>query len=364
MARARAVSAAPVAACWPVLALCALAVFGGAAGCARDAAARERRRGAVQEAMKQVLSRRLAEWRTAAESLQRAAPVPAGRGWDTVADAQSLAAMRGEWARGRTAYERIEGAVAPLFPESDVATDSRYEGFLVKLGSVGDPAPFDGQGVVGMHAIERILWADAIPPEVARFERALPGYRSPAFPADAAQARAFKNDLVGRLVDDIRTLGAQLAPLELDVAFAFRGLFDLAVEQKEKVVKAATGEEESRYAQATMRDLRANLNGCREVYEIFRPWVLGTRGGDAVDASVTAAFGRVEVAYGAVPGDAFPQPPATWSALQPSVGDRATAFGRLYTTVERETDTDVPGSLVAALATVAAHLELPAALLR
>jgi iron uptake system component EfeO len=335
-----------------------------AAGCFRDAGAAERRRVEVQTKMKQLLSTRLSEWKAASTALRDAAPITSGRGWDARQDAVALAAMRKAWTDGRTAYELVEGAIAPLFPESDVATDARYDAFSSTLGHAGDPDPFDGEGVIGMHAIERVLWADAVPPPVIKFEQGLPGYRRPSFPATEAQARAFKERLVGRLVADVDKLVAELAPLELDLAFAFRGLLDLAAEQKEKVVKAATGEEESRYAQATMRDLRANLRGCREAYEIFRPWLLAARGGGAVDQQVTAAFGRLDASYAAVKGDAFPHPPTSWSSLNPAASDRGTAFGRLFSVVEKETDPAVKDSLVAALGGVAEKLDLPAAILR
>jgi iron uptake system component EfeO len=346
-----------------LLAIVGLELFCGA-GCVRRARAPEQQRTDVQEKMKRLIDTRLAEWQTASVALQQAAPLPAGRGWDAHADAPAIAAMRAAWARGRTAYELVEGAVAPLFPESDLATDARYEYFLAPLGSAGDPDPFDARGVVGMHAIERVLWANAIPPDVVAFESVLPGFRKAAFPATAAEARAFKQDLVGRVVTDVRALGADLATLEIDVAFAFRGLVDLALEQKEKVDKAATGEEESRYAQATMRDLRANMRGCRDAYDVFRPWVLATHGGDAVDARVTGALARLDDAYAAVAGDAIPRPPTTWSSLNPRAGDRDTAFGRLFTAVEHETNPQGPQSLVTALGAVADQLELPRALFR
>jgi iron uptake system component EfeO len=342
----------------------ALALGALAGACERAAAKRQRRVSEVQDGMKRLITARLAEWDAAVAALQAAAPVSAGRGWDARLDARALDEMRAAWTRGRIAYERVEGAVAPLFPESDVATDARYEMFLAAALGTGDPSPFDGEGVVGMHAIERILWADAVPAEVSAFERALAGYRAPAFPATEAEARAFKRDLVGRVVADVRQLGRDLGPVELDVAFAFRGLIDLALEQKEKVDKAATGEEESRYAQATMRDLRANMQGCREAYDVFRPWVLATTGGPAVDAKVAAAFARLEAAYRAIAGDAIPRPPATWSALEPSPTDRATPFGILFTAVERESNPELPGGLVASLGEVADVLPLPRALLR
>jgi iron uptake system component EfeO len=83
--------------------------------------------------------------------------------------------MRAAWHRGRTAYELIEGAIAPLFPESDTATDARYDDYLAHLGADGDADAFDAPGVIGMHALERISWADQIPAEVSSFERGLSG---------------------------------------------------------------------------------------------------------------------------------------------------------------------------------------------
>jgi iron uptake system component EfeO len=331
-------------------------------GCGREPG-RDRRQAEVQSGIKLMIAARLADWQTAVEALQQAAP-EGDRGWDLVADAPALGDMREAWARGRLAYELVEGLIAPLFPESDVAADSRYETFVTEIGKAGDLDPFDDRGVVGMHAIERILWADAIPSAVIAFEKGLPGYRQPGFPATAAAARAFKGQLVGRLAREIRELSANLGPVELDVAFAFRGLIDLALEQKEKVDKAATGEEESRYAQATMRDLRANTRGCRLTYEIFRPWLLTVLGGSQTDRDVLAAFARLEASYAEVPGDSIPVPPPTWSALAPSAADRVTPFGRLFSAVERESDDETPGSLVAMLGAVANQLELPKGVLR
>ena len=52
----------------------------------------------------------------------------------------------------------------------------------------------------------------------------------------------------------------------LDVTQAFGGLVDLMNEQQEKVNKASSGEEESRYSQRTMDDLRENLLGTTNIY--------------------------------------------------------------------------------------------------
>src|SRR6188768_82268 len=230
------------------------------AGCGKgDDQAQQAR---VERGMKAWLGVELRHFRDAAADLQRAAPTPSGRGWNAVEDAQAIQQMKEAWGRARQAYELVEGAVAPIFPDSDTATDARYDDFLVHLGEAGDPEPFDDHGVVGMHAIERVLWADSVPRETLAFESRLPGYRAAAFPATEAEARSFKDQLAAKLVTDIEQLERQLSPVELDVAFAFRGLIDLTNEQLEKVDRAATGREESRYAQATLRDLRANLQGC------------------------------------------------------------------------------------------------------
>src|SRR5262249_10954252 len=112
------------------------------------------------------LLREVEDLQAAAEALQKAAPGPSGRGWDVKQDQSAVAAMRAAWGDARTAYEHIEGALAPLFPEIDFAIDARYDDFLTRIGPKGDSDPFDGEGVTGMHAVERILWADEIPARV------------------------------------------------------------------------------------------------------------------------------------------------------------------------------------------------------
>jgi iron uptake system component EfeO len=326
--------------------------------------AEERERAGVERLIKRFIREEIETWLAASRDLAEAAPLPKGRGWDAARDGESLASMKRHWGRARYAYERIEGAMAPMFPESDVATDARYDDFLLTIGPGGDTNAFDDQGVVGTHAVERILWADSAPPEVVKFERGIPGYRPAEFPPTEADARAFKLSLAHRLVSDIEKLRAEFEPLSLDLAFAFRGTIDLAAEQIEKVDRAATGQEESRYAQATMRDLRANREGCLRAYETFRPWLLSKKNGLAVDGGVMTAFARLERAYAEVPGDAIPRPPATWSSVQTTREDLATPFGRLFTTVKRESDESVPGSLKKSLLEVAGVLELPLVVLK
>src|SRR6478609_431091 len=213
------------------LALCALSLITLVSCSKGDDQAQQAR---VERGMKAWLALELQHFRDAAAELQRAAPTPHGRGWSAVADADAISRMKAAWGRARQAYELVEGAVAPMFPDSDTATDARYDDFMAALGASGDAEPFDDRGVVGVHAIERVLWADSVPREAVEFESRLPGYRPAAFPATEADARDFKDKLAAKMVADIAQLERQLSPLELDIAFAFRGLIDLTNEQMEK----------------------------------------------------------------------------------------------------------------------------------
>ncbi len=287
----------------------------------------------------------------AVSDLKDAAPTPADRGWDKTLDAAAIASMRAAWIRARTAYEHIEGALAPLFPDIDTAIDARYDDFLADLTAQGgDAYLFDDAGVTGMHAVERILFSDTIPARVTEFEKSLPGYVAAAIPATAQEAADFKNKLCSKLVADTKTLLGEWTPAKIDVAVAYSGLVSLVEEQREKVVKAATGEEESRYAQRTMTDLRDNLAGTKTVYAIFQPWLLTkTNGGADLDRAVLTGLAALETAYAGVAGDAIPEPPATWSAENPSAADLATPFGQLYSSVTLQVDRANTGSVVARL---------------
>lgn len=290
--------------------------------------------------------------KSAAQALKSAAPVPQGRGWDATMDAAAIASMKSRWAEARTAYEHIEGAVAPLFPNIDAAIDERYDGFLEGLVPTGDQNLFDGQGVTGMHAVERILWSDSIPAGVVQLESALPGYKAAAFPSTEAEARDFKEKLATQLIADVQTLESQWSPAKIDLAGAYQGLKDLMNEQREKVNNAANNLEESRYSQRTMRDLRDNLDGTKTIYALFARWIVTKKSpdadhdGDKVDLRIRAGFDLVAAAYAEVPGDAIPAPPSTWSAELPSEADLQTPFGRLYVKVRDATDPTRHGSVV------------------
>jgi iron uptake system component EfeO len=337
---------------------------GGAAGGSARADA-EYREQAVS-AMHDALLADVQTMRAAVVDLAAAAPTPSDRGWDVEKDAAAIQAMRASWIRARTAYERVEGALAPLFPDLDFSIDARYDDFMTVLGAQGgDHDLFDREGVTGMHAIERVIFADRIPPRVITFERSLPGYAPAAFPATAEQAAAFQSQLCERLIEDIEMLEQQWTPTNIHVAIAYQGLVLLVQEQREKVRKAASNEEESRYSQRTMADLRDNLAGAKAVYALFRPWILSrssaddpARDGATIDAKIEAGFRALSAAYDRVSGAAIPEPPPTWSAESPSAADLQSPFGLLYTAVNEAVDPTIADSMVAQMNAAAAMLGL------
>lgn len=310
----------------------------------------------VVAAMHDSIGADLADLIQAARDLQVAAPAHA---WSASGDAAAIAAMREAWKRGRIAYEHVEGATAPIFGDLDVTLDARYDDYLVITGPAGDTNLFDATGVTGMHGIERILYAPDIRPEVIAFESSLPGYRPAAFPATANEAVAFKTVLVQKLIDDATRLHDEWRPAAIDIGAAYQGLVGLMNEQKEKVNLAATGEEESRYADVTLFDLRNNLDGTRRVYAQFQPWIRSHAMGAETDARIEAHFQALAALYASTPGDALPAVPADWSADQPTAANLATPFGMLWKTVHDAVDPTASGSVVSEMNQVATMLGFP-----
>ncbi len=330
---------------WCVALACASAVgCGSSDGAPRDVA-RGARAAEAARAVKAYVSSNLDELVSATVDLRAHAPIPDADGWNAVDDAAAVAAMRSSWKQARLAYERIEGAIAVLFPEIDRYTDERYDAFL---GEGTDTDLFDGEGVTGVHAVERILFSDVTPPQVIAFESKLAGYVQARFPKTEAEARGFRDDLLGRLVSDVTKMRDDFAPLELDLAAALYGVMGSMTEQVEKMNRASLGAEESRYAQFTLADMRANVEGGETLYAAFRPWLGDSARGRALDTAVLAGFGRLDVAYGKLAGDALPTKPDSWSKA-PSAPDRETPFGALWVVVQREGDRTDPASLASSM---------------
>jgi iron uptake system component EfeO len=300
----------------------------------------------VTLAVKAYLDAEMAALEAAARALQAAAPAPDADGWSAAADPAALRAMRVQWGRMRDAYEHIEAATTVLFPETDVAIDGRYETFAE---GGADRDPFDGHGVTGMHAIERVLWADEVPAAVRAFEASLREgtvYVPARFPGDAREAAAFRDGLVGRLVDDVAAMRREFRPLALDPAAAYRGVVASMREQGEKVDLAATAEEESRYARRTLADMRANLDGGAAIFGLFRPWLRDAGEGALADA-IDARLRQLRRRYDSLPGDALPAVPDGWNPDAPTPAQRATPYGALRAALLAEADPDRAGSLAA-----------------
>ena len=291
---------------------------------------------------------------TAASELCAAAPTHA---W-SAADATAIAAMKTAWKKSRPAYEHVEGAIAVLYPELDVTIDQRYDGFLE---NATDAALFDDQVVTGNHAIERILFSETIPSFVVSFEREAlgPKYAKAAYPATDAEANDFKTKLCARWATETAQMRDDFAPLALDPAAAYRGVIGSMGEQLEKVKKAASGEEESRYAQFTLADMRANLEAGEHTYLSFRPWLIAKSAGGDTPAMVDAAFARIDALYASYPGDSIPQPPSTWSSINPTDADKKTPFGQLFMGLKAEADDVADTSLVFELNESARLLGIP-----
>ncbi len=299
------------------------------------------------ETTKNAIAADLAKLTAAVRELRAAAPAPDADGWNATADAQSITRMRTAWKRARRAYEHVEGAIALLFPDLDVSMDERYEGFLAELPTHTDANLFDGEGVTGMHAVERVLWSNEVPSYVTTYEQraAGAGYVAPAFPRNAAQTTAFRAELMGRLVRDSEGPQRQFGPLALDAAAAYRGVVGSVEEQAEKLTKAATAEEESRYAASTLYDMRANLEGAKRTFDAFRPWLI-ERGQQALIARIDARFTALTEAYNAVGSDALPRVPDGWNPDAPSAEHLATPYGRLYSVLHVDADPANAASIV------------------
>ncbi|HEX3762225.1 MAG TPA: imelysin family protein [Kofleriaceae bacterium] len=297
-------------------------------------------RAEVTATMHTALTQNLADMVQGAQELQAAAPTHT---WNAVTDAAAISRMRNAWKQVRVAWEQVEGAVAPMFAQLNTTMDARYEDFLLALGPTGDPYLFDDDGVIGMHAIERILFAPVIRSEVIAYERGLTGYRPAAYPGTDNEAVAFKTQLVQRLIDDATQLASSWQPQDVDIVAAYKGLVDLMGEQQQKVDMAAFGAEESRYSNITLFDLRNNLTGTTQAYELFREWIHSKASAASSDQMIQSRFSSLNSAYSSTPGDSLPAAPPDWSSSHPSADSD---FGKLWTEVHDSVDPSSQGSVV------------------
>ena len=291
----------------------------------------------------------LADLTQAARDLQAAAPTHA---W---ADSD-VAAMRAAWKRTRVAYEHVEGATAPIFPNLDGSMDARYDDFLVEGA---DDNLFDGVGATGMHAIERILFAQDIRAEVIDFEKTLPGYKAAAYPTNDTEARRSRPSSCRSSSTTAMQLESEWKPAAIDIGAAYQGLVGLMNEQAEKVNLAATGEEESRYANITLFDLRTNLEGTRKIYALFQPWIRRRTAATRPTRRSKRSSPISRRSTRRTPATTCPPFPPTGARIQPSAASLATPFGMLWQTVHEKVDPTREGSVVFEMNVVAGMLGFP-----
>jgi iron uptake system component EfeO len=129
-------------------------------------------------------------------------------------------------------------------------------------------------------------------------------------------------------------------------------------EQSEKTTLASSGEDESRYAQRTLADMRANLAGAVAVYDAFKPWI-DSAAGTASDKEIAAGFKDVTVAYAAVDGSALPPVPDGFNPDHPTDDDLATPYGKLWKLLQVQTDMNSADSLVTKMSAAADSMGLP-----
>jgi len=290
----------------------------------------------------------LIEFEAEVTALRDAAPAPDADGWSDPEEATAVVAMREHWRRARVIYHRMWAAAAILMPDQEAAIERLYDVHL----NEGD-GEFEG-----MHAVERVLWADAIPAEVAEREAMLPDSEAARFPTDEASARAFREDLCGDLIELAGEMRTRFADHSLEPQLAVFGL-QKTVEKLLKKLSPPLGLYDSRYAQHTLVEMRANVTGIGEAWLVYGPLV------DSVDPAASQAvvdgLARLEPVR-AAPA-VLPAVPAGWNPSivdsPPGSGDYSTLWSQLAAEVAPETGT-LSWGLGRAVAIVAALEPQPA----
>jgi iron uptake system component EfeO len=293
-------------------------------------------------AAKALIQSRFDAFAAATKALRAAAPPPDHDGWNAATDADAVAAMRAAWRKARAAYTAVEVPASTLFPAIHRRVDTDYDDLLA---DGGDRLPFDEHGVIGLQAVERILWSNVIPAHVDAHDAALDGYVAPAFPVDAIEAEALENKLLAQLEADAEALRDGWRATTIDAPTAYSTTTIALQEQLGQLEEAGKGEAKSRYAGVSLANLRADLAATEATYAVFRPWILAKSGGEHTDGEVAKGFVRLHAVYDATSGDELPLPPADWRATDPSSEMLATPFGQLFAAARDEADPSVDGTL-------------------
>ena len=308
-------------------------------------------RAEIAAAMHTQITGYLADLVLAVRTLQVSAPDHA---WDAAGDDPSITRMRDAWKDARVAWENVEGAISDMFEGLDDSMDGRYEQLL--NSPRGDQNLFDDAGVVGMHAVERILYAPYIRQAVKDYEHSFAGYQEASYPLTDDEAISFKTLLVQRLVDDAVELQSSWRPEDVDIGTAYRGLVGLMAEQRAKIDAAVGGSEESRYSNITLLDMRNNLIGTNHVYDLFREWIHSkASSASAADRLIIDKLDKLHQTYQSLPTDSLPVVPKDWSD-SPSPNALATPYGSLWLLVHATSDPARDSSVVHDMNEIAALL--------
>ncbi|MFO0760153.1 MAG: imelysin family protein [Byssovorax sp.] len=330
----------------PALALLALLVpFLGGAGCSADNdlvladAALDAQAAADGKAY---LVDRVEALHDHLEALCKAAPAPAADGWVSPRDTPAIQAMRASWHEARRAHQALEGVLLLHFPDLAASLDGSYED---ALAAGPDPELVDDRGFTGLHAIERILWADRMPAGVAKEEAALPGALPAAFPSTEEQAIDFRDELCAGAVHDAEELEAAIEGLPLgspEIQAIARELVEI---QADRVIEAGEGHPSSPYAGRSLLDLTDGLAAARAMHEVFLPWLATKAEGPHVAAEAADAFDRLAMRYMAAGVDALPAPPSGWSDTAYNDEQLQSPFGLIFMAVMNETNLGIDGSV-------------------
>ncbi|MFT5434795.1 MAG: hypothetical protein ACI9OJ_005509, partial [Myxococcota bacterium] len=269
---------------------------------------------------------RLADFEGALANLEAAVPPPDADGWSDSTEAAAVLTMREHWRQARVAYQKIWPFVAVLHPAEEAELDLLLDVYL------NEPS----DEFVGMHAIERILWADAIDAAVLATEDLLDGAPKARFPNDAASARYFRDDLVGGARSAAKRMATRHQSEGLGPELALIGMAKMT-EKLLKKLAPPLGLYESRYSRHTAAELLANIDGLESAWRVLEPL-----GDTAATSAVNAGLGRLRTILAGV--EHLPTVPENWnpSIVEPPVG--VGDYQGLWTALRAEVDL-VEGSL-------------------
>lgn len=259
---------------------------------------------------------------------------PRDRAWNAQADPALVERMRTAWKAAHRAAVAVTEPLSELFPQAG-RMDSNWDREIDRVQR--DENPFDDIGVTGLHAIERILWADVVSEMVLTVERRHEGYAMARTPATAKEAADYATQLVGGLHRDAQALAEASSVPGYDLGFAEKAVkLQARALLRMVIVGGEPGRSESRYSDTSTDALVDQLGALAGTWKILRAAL--RRQGVPVGSFQVADAGleRVHAAVAAIGPGPIPARPEGFNPFHPTQEDRESAFGRLYFSVEAE----------------------------